>query len=81
MKGGVCALPLRLAGFVFPRGLSLGLCSPAPARNPQQEKQCCSVKETQVRNGIAAGSTHVEEMYVKSSEHPKDQREDSADQT
>jgi hypothetical protein len=39
------------------------------------------MKETQVRNGIAAGSTHVEEMYVKSREHPKDQREDSADQT
>ena len=81
MKGWLCALPLPLAGLVFPRGLHLGLCSPAPTRNPQQEKQCCSMKETQVRNGIAAGSTHVEEMYVKSREQPKDQREDSADQT
>ena len=47
---------------------ALGLCSPAPTRNCQQEKQRCSVKETQVVNGVAAGSTNMDEVDVESIE-------------
>jgi hypothetical protein len=60
--------------------ISLGLCSPARARNRHQEKQRITVKETDVGNGTTAKSADVERIYVKNSEHPKDQREDSADQ-
>ena len=69
-----------LAGWSRFARTSLGLCSPAPTRNRQQEKQPGTVKETHVGNGTAAGSAHVGRNYAKSSEHPKDQREDSADQ-
>jgi hypothetical protein len=64
----------------FAPGPHLGLGSPAPARNRQQEKQRCSMKETQMGNGIAAGSTYVQDSNLKSIEHLKDQREDSTDQ-
>lgn len=79
-EAGVC-LAATTGGPWLARGPNLRLCSPAPTRNRQQEKQRCSVKETHVGDGIAARSTHVEKMYVKSIEGPKDQREDSADQT
>jgi hypothetical protein len=55
---------------------SLGLCSPAPARNSQQEKQGGTVKETHVGNRTAAGSPHMGRNYVKSSKRPKEQREE-----
>ena len=73
-------LAATTGGPWFARALHLGLSSPAPARNRQQEKQRCSVKETHVGDGIAARSTHVGESNLKSIEHLKDQREDSADQ-
>ena len=71
--------PLKLVQRVCAR-TSLGLCSPAPARNRQQEKQRSAVKKTRVRNGNASRNTHEGRNPVKSSEHPKDQRKDSADQ-
>src|SRR5271169_4359208 len=58
----------------------LGLWSPAPTRDRQQEKQRSGVKETQVGNGVAARSTHLWQNHVESKQRPKDQREDGADQ-
>jgi len=63
---------------VLQKGTGLGLCSPAPARNRKQEKQRGTVKETQVRNGTSTRKTQDHDL--ESSEHSKDQREDSADQ-
>jgi len=58
----------------------LVLCRPAPASNCEQEKQRGSVEKTQRRNCVGAGSTQVERIHVKSSEHPKNQRKDHAGQ-
>jgi hypothetical protein len=60
--------------------ITLGLRSPAPARNCQQEKQRGTVKEAQVGNGTAARKTQGGRNKFESSEQSKDQREDSADQ-
>jgi hypothetical protein len=64
----------------LPRGTSLGLHSPATTCNRQQEKQHSTVKKAQVGDSIAARNTHVGWNHIKSREHPKDQREYSADQ-
>ena len=58
----------------------LGLCSPAPARDREQEEQRGTVKESRIRDRNAARSTHVGRIHVKSSCQSKDQRESSADQ-
>ena len=65
---------------VLQKGTGLGLCSPAPARDREQEEQRGTVKESRIRDRNAARSTHVGRIHVKSSCQSKDQRESSADQ-
>jgi hypothetical protein len=69
--GAISTLPISFATLALVRArTSLGLWSPAPTRNRQQEKQRSGVKETQVGNGVAARSTHVRRNQVNSSEQP-----------
>jgi hypothetical protein len=59
---------------------SLGLRSPAPTRDRQQEKQHGTVKEAQMGNGAAAVNTNQGRNYIKYGESPKDQCKDGTDQ-
>lgn len=52
----------------------LRLCSPAPARNRQQEKQLRTVQETYVADGIAPGARYVQRVYAERIQNPKEQR-------